>query len=177
MSYWRKDKKKSQTRRYARGEHVMSGPEARVMRRIQSENGLTEEEVRSEKKFRKMLADAAQNLAISEPRETIVATAVVSPREQFISQVSCWSFCDEEMAERLYKRYAGLTLLEPSRPKKFHYATPEKVHHGIVMEAIDRCTDGQFVYNMKTGEVGFMYESNLTMFLLSYQYERDLHQE
>lgn len=43
------------------GEHVMMKPEAKVMRRLQAETGLSEEEIRSHKKYRKMLSDAQKN--------------------------------------------------------------------------------------------------------------------
>ena len=49
---------KHQTRRYQRGEHVMNKNESTVMRRLQSETGLSEEEVREHKKYRKMLSAA-----------------------------------------------------------------------------------------------------------------------
>ena len=49
---------KQHTRRYQRGEHVMNKNEATVMRRLQSETGLSEDEVRSHKKYRVMLSEA-----------------------------------------------------------------------------------------------------------------------
>lgn len=153
------------------GGHVMGKPEAKMMRKIQAENNLTEDEVRSHKKFRRMLADAAHHPAGAEPR---TLSAHMSPQERFISQVVAWT-SDKEMAERLYKRFAGIEMLDSGlikRPEKFHYTKIGKCHHRIVMETIDRCTDGMFVYNMKTQEVGFMYESNISMFVLTYEYKR-----
>ena len=46
------------TDRYKRGEHVMNSHEATVMRRIQSETGKSEEEVREIKKYRIELSEA-----------------------------------------------------------------------------------------------------------------------
>jgi hypothetical protein len=46
------------TRRYQRGEHVMNKNEAAVMRRLQSETGLTEEQIREHKKYRILLSEA-----------------------------------------------------------------------------------------------------------------------
>lgn len=49
---------KHHTRRYQRGEHVMNSNEAKVMRRLQSETGLTEVEIREHKKYRVLLSEA-----------------------------------------------------------------------------------------------------------------------
>lgn len=49
---------KQHTRRYGRDEHVMNKNEAAVMRRLQSMTGLSEEEIRAHKKYRKMLSAA-----------------------------------------------------------------------------------------------------------------------
>lgn len=40
------------------GEHVMNSDESKALRRIMSETGMNEEEVRKHKKYRKMLSDA-----------------------------------------------------------------------------------------------------------------------
>jgi len=160
-------------RRFARadGAHIMGKPEAKMMRKIQAENNLTEEEVREHKKYRKMLADAARNDPIPAPLGGL-AGAILSPRERFFDWLTAWAI-DEEMAERLYKRFVGIELVDGKRPEKFHYTTIAKCHHGIAMRTIDQCTDGMFVYDMKKREVGFMYESNVSMFTLSYQYKSD----
>ena len=49
---------KQNTRRYQRGEHVMNSNEAKVMRRLQSETGMSEAEIRTHKKYRVMLSEA-----------------------------------------------------------------------------------------------------------------------
>ena len=40
------------------GVHIMNKDESKLLRRLMSENGMTEEEVRSHKKYRKMLSNA-----------------------------------------------------------------------------------------------------------------------
>ena len=170
MGVWWQKTKKDETRRYARGEHVMSQPEAKVMRRIQAETGLTEEQVRSHKKYRIMLSET-QKHAKQPGYVTNVEPSNLTPREQFMLQVSTWALCDQAMAERLYKRFGSIMMMDDG-PKNFHYATISKCHHGLVMKAIDQSTDGMFVYNPAKREVGFMYESNLTMFLMTYDYNK-----
>ena len=171
MGVWWQKTKTDETRRYARGEHVMSAPEAKVMRRIQSETGLTEEEARAHKKYRKMLSDAQQKKP--QPIVRVDMTGLMTPSERFFDYLKAWGL-DEEMSERLYKRFSGIELYDGKRPEKFHYTTIAKCHHGIAMRTIDQCTDGMFVYDMKKREVGFMYESNVSMFTLSYQYKSDI---
>jgi hypothetical protein len=48
----------SKNRGVSPGIHVMNKDEARVMRRLQSQTGLSQEEIRKHKKYRKMLSEA-----------------------------------------------------------------------------------------------------------------------
>jgi len=166
---------KDQTRRYARGEHVMSKNEASLMRRLQSETGMSEKEVRSHKKYRKMLADAGApgRMAQLRTRRRIQDQEKNGwpwgPTKAMFMQKACQVLNGDKAASaRLYKRYAG-GLVDDKRPKGFHYRKfvsdqPETQ----IMQAIDR-TDGQFVYSPDNNEVGFMYADSLTMFSLVYQ--------
>lgn len=184
MSRWYEKTKKDETRRYGRGEHVMSQPEAKVMRRIQSETGLTEEEVRSHKKYRKMLSDAqltdTQRATLEYRREwkrnhDEMEKNGLNPKWQFGSEKAMFKQKtmqvlngDKEATGELYKRYAG-GLVDDKRPNAFYYRKFEGFQSETdVMKAIAR-TDGQFVYSPDRNEVGFMYEDSLTMFSLVFE--------
>jgi len=59
--YWNNYKtfdKRSLRKAYSNGAHVPNKNEATLLRKIMSESGLTEEEVRANKKYRKMLSEA-----------------------------------------------------------------------------------------------------------------------
>ena len=149
------------------GGHVMAKPEAKVMRRLRAETGLSEEEIRSHKKYRKMLSDA-QSKPI--PRtEGEVKYENMWPKKQFEFQYG--HFFEKDVFNELWKRYAGGLLDDTEkRPKKFHYAKVpgfQAIPH--VLNTVHNSTDGQYYYNPKTGEIGFMHESSLTMFVLAYQ--------
>ena len=161
---WKQYKEKRASRQG--GGHVMSKPEAKVMRRLQAETGLSEEEIREHKKYRKMLSDA-QTAHIMAPAYKDVE--VYGPaRERFF--LLCETFgVEEEIIPELWKRYAGGLLATDSRPKNFHYANVGAAPAVEVLRIIHNNTDGQFYYNTKGVEVGFMYKENLTMFLLAYQ--------
>jgi hypothetical protein len=176
--------KKEETRRYGRGEHVMSKPEGAVMRRIQSETGMTEEEVRKIKKYRKMLSDAQLSPVAHERKEFIRNRERLLKEDEKLGINSKWKWgseksmfmqkaCqvlngDKETAQGLYKRYAG-GLVDDRRPKAFFYRKFEGFQSETdIMKAIAQ-TDGQFVYSPDRNEVGFMYESCMTMFSLCYQ--------
>lgn len=175
---------KENTRRYARGEHVMSKPEASLMRKIQSETGLSEEEVRSQKKFRKMLSD----IQMSEQAKAGLNYRRKKQAEREYNEKhginSKWNFGsekamfkqktmqvlngDKETTAELYKRYAG-GLVDDKRPKGFFYRTFDTWQSETdVMKAIAK-TDGQFVYSPDRNEVGFRYESSMTVFSLVYE--------
>ena len=167
---------KDQTRRYARGEHVMSKPEGAIMRRIQSETGLTEEEVRTHKKYRKMLSDAQgkDRTKILAKWKSSVKTPLEdkwdwgSPKAMFMQKACEVLDGDKEMAARLYKRYAG-GLIDDRRPNAFYYRHFKTYQPCIdIMKAIDKTT-GQFVFSQLRDEVGFMYEADMVMFTLVYQ--------
>lgn len=169
MSYEESDWFKTRNRKIERanGGHVMGKPEAKMMRKIQAETGLTKEEVREHKKYRKLLSNTQ---APSIPHWKILAdteNVEFTPRDRFMEQAMFWTK-DQEMCERLYKRSVG-GLTDGKRPKNFHYATLGLCRHGLVLEAIDQSTDGMFTFNPIKREVGFMYEANLSTFLLSYQ--------
>jgi len=181
---WWQPKKKSETRRYGRGEHVMSQPEAKVMRRIQAETGLPEEEIRMYKKYRKMLSDAQlsegarQNLALRREwkrNHDEMEKNGLNPKWQFGSEKAMFKQKtmqvlngDKEATGELYKRYAG-GLVDDKRPKSFYYRQFSGFQSETdVMKAIAR-TDGQFVYSPDRNEVGFMYEDSLTMFSLVFE--------
>jgi hypothetical protein len=178
MSHWdRKERSRKKKLRIAAagGGHVMAKPEAAVMRRIRSETGMTEAQVREIKKYRKMLSDA--QLSDTE-REKLAL------RRQFhADHQSKWSWgsekamfkqktmqilLDKEATARLYKRYAG-GLVDNKRPTNFHYRKFDKTQPETqIMLAIDK-TDGQFVYSPDRNEVGFRYADSLTIFSLVYQ--------
>ena len=167
---------KRQTEAYGRGEHVMSKPEASVMRRIQSETGLSEEEVRSHKKYRVMLSNTQESSKLMQLKRRREYQTHGTPKKwQWGSEKAMFKQKtmqvlngDKEATARLYKRYAG-GLVDDRHPKAFHYrkfnnSQPETQ----IMQAIDR-TDGQFVYSIDNNEVGFMYAESLTIFSLVYQ--------
>ena len=56
--YWDRPSYGSKNRGVPRGVHIMNGPEAKVMRRLKSDTGLTEEEIREVKKYRVELSTA-----------------------------------------------------------------------------------------------------------------------
>lgn len=174
---------KRQTEAYARGEHVMSKPEASLMRRIQSETGMTEEEVRKHKKYRKMLSDA-QKPANWKPagwyagNPLTTRAGLKNPLEEkwswgsqkaMFMQKACEVLNgDKEAAARLYKRYAG-GLIDDHRPNAFYYREFDNTQPETdILKAIDK-TEGMFVFAPHRNEVGFMYETSLTMFSLCYQ--------
>ena len=155
------------------GGHVMSKPEAKVMRRIQAETGMTEEQIRSYKKYRIMLSRTQEPGRMD----------MIRRREFHAKQQESWSWGsekgmfkqraqqlldDKEMTAELYKRYAG-GFVDCKRPKAFHYRKFEKQQlPAEVLKAIAK-TDGQYYYSVDQNEVGFMYETSMLMFTLAFQ--------
>ena len=166
---------KENTDRYKRGEHVMSQPEAKVMRRIQAETGLPEEEIRMYKKYRKMLSESQLTPAQHELRARCQFHAQHQDKWSWGSEKAMFKQKtmqvlngDKETTAELYKRYAG-GLVDDKRPKGFFYRTFDTWQSETdVMKAIAK-TDGQFVYSPDRNEVGFMYEGSLLMFTLAYE--------
>jgi len=182
---WWKNPTKDQKDSYKRGEHVMNKPEAAAMRRIQSETGKTEEEVRAIKKYREMLSDAQLDDKSRETKEWRRDYLQKREKEKELGINSKWNFGsikamfkqktmqvlngDKETTDELYKRYAG-GLVDDKRPKAFFYRNfgTSFQSETEVMQAIAK-TDGQFVYSPDRNEVGFMHEASLTVFSLVYQ--------
>ena len=177
MGYWggRKSTKKL-TEAYGRGEHVMNKLEGKVMRRIRAETGMSEEEVRSHKKYRVMLSDAQipgkakelERRSWRQAYEERTKWGFGSNKAMFKQKTMQVLNGDKEATARLYKRYAG-GLVDDRRPAKFFYVKfkanqPETQ----IMQAIDK-TDGQFAYSPNLNEVGFAYEASLTVFSLVYE--------
>lgn len=168
------DTYKEKTRRYARGEHVMSKAEGSLMRRIQSETGLSEEEVRTHKKYRKMLSDTQKSGSslssrLWKPGPTPLEEkwSWGSPKAMFMQKACEVLDNDKEAAARLYKRYAG-GLIDMRHPSRFYYRSFSLIQNQTeILKAIDK-TDGMFVFDPQRNEVGFAYESSLTMFSLVY---------
>ena len=161
-------KSKQLTDAYIRGEHVMSKPEAKVMRRLQAETGLSEEEIRSVKKYRKMLSDAQGRKSHAKPAEQ---TWTIDYKCRFRQRVGVF-IKDDSVIDELYKRHAGGMMgADDRRPKDFHYATipvgGTDAHRAL--QTIHDQTDGRYYYDPAAREVGFQYEENLTMFLLALQ--------
>jgi len=150
---------------HSNGAHIMGKPEAKVMRRIQAETGLPEEEIRMYKKYRKMLSDAQGKKTHAKPEEK---TYTVDYRFRFKSRVSIF-IKDEKVIDELYKRCAGGLINEGYKPKNLHYATIPPTLPDIVLQTIHDQTDGRFYYEPAERIVGFQYEENLTMFLLALQ--------
>ena len=154
----------------AGGGHVMGKEEAKLCRRLQAINNMTEEEVRSHKKFRKMLADVC-----NEPkyrlRETYAAptddklVSSMAPEERFKMLVN--GLVDTKTTKDLWKRYAG-GLIDTRRPKNFHYMELPRVHTRADIYKCLAQTDGQFYYSYTNKEIGFMYEESMTMFALAW---------
>ena len=165
----------------------MNKPEAQVMRRIQSETGKTEEEVRQIKKYRKMLSDAqlteSQRSTKEWRREYLRRREVdekhgINPKWNFGSIKAMFNQKtmqvlngDKEATGRLYKRYAG-GLVDDKRPKAFFY---RKFNHPQpetqIMQAIDK-TEGMFFFSSDRNEVGFAYDASLIVFSLVYQEQK-----
>lgn len=166
---------KKETETYKCGEHVMNKAEGAIMRRIQSETGLSKEEVRTHKKYRKMLSDA-QNSHINKQTITLrwrdsnhikETLDWGSPKTMFMQKACQILKGDKELATRLYKRYSG-GLVDDKRPNAFYYREISiKQDETTILKAIDK-TDGMFVFAPHRNEVGFAYETSLTMFSLLY---------
>ena len=158
---WERERRRRFER--ADGEHVMGKPESKLMRQLQAKHGLSEEEVRSHKKFRKMLADVQDKKPKFKPMSEALKIPTVY---QFMSRLNHY-IEDEEIRKELWKRYGG-GFVDDKRPKKFHYATVPKALNriGEVFQALHDQTDGKYYFNPQTNEVGFQYEENLSMFLL-----------
>jgi len=57
-NYWDSRIEGSKNRNVPRGVHIMGKPEAKVCRKLMADTGLTEEELREHKKYRKLLSEA-----------------------------------------------------------------------------------------------------------------------
>jgi hypothetical protein len=69
----------SERKKYAKpGEHIPNKNEAKLLRKLMSDTGLTEKELREHKKYRKMLSEAQKAKGTKSEKERVMQTVMKS---------------------------------------------------------------------------------------------------